>query len=361
MKWLKPGPVLSGPGGKPPSVCQALDVTDLETARRMAACFFGPVTAIRSFGGGHINETFLAGTPAGDYVVQRLNTAVFPDPDGVTANILAVHRHLRGALMPEPVATPAGEWMVSDGSGWWRAWRKVEGAGPGGVPSPAALAAAGSLLGRFHALLADLDPAALTETLPGFHDPGRRLDALRAVISSDPCGRVATVADEIAMAFDAEPLVDLAADLSARVPRRVAHFDAKVDNVLFAGDDAVCLVDFDTVMPGPWFWDVGDLLRSGATTAAEDEPDRAVVEPQRYRAILDGYRAGLSGAGTPAESEAAESAGAVVTYEQAVRFLTDWIAGDVYYRISRPTQNLDRARAQFRLLRSMPKGEAGEA
>jgi hypothetical protein len=330
-------------------------VTDLETARRMAGQFLGPVTAIRPFGGGHINETFLAESLRGDHVVQRLNTAVFPDPDSVTANILAVYRHGRGALMPEPVATAAGEWLVSDGSGWWRAWRRVENAGPVGAPSPAALATAGSLLGRFHALLEDLDPAALNETLPGFHDPGRRLAALRAVIAGDPCGRVSTVADEIAMAFDAEPLVDLAADLSARVPRRVAHFDAKVDNVLFAGDAAVCLVDFDTVMPGAWFWDVGDLLRSGSTTAAEDDDDGSVVEPQRYRAILDGYRAGLSEAGTPEELDAAESAGAVVTFEQAVRFLTDWIAGDVYYRISRPTQNLDRARAQFRLLESMPK------
>jgi N-acetylhexosamine 1-kinase len=346
---------------KPPGVCQAHAVTDLETARRMTGRFVGPVTAIRPFGGGHINETFLAESPHGDYVVQRMNTAVFPDPDGVTANILAVHRHLRGALMPEPVATPDGEWLVSDGSGSWRAWRRVEGAGPVGAPSPAALEAAGSLLGRFHALLADLDPAGLTETLPGFHDPGRRLDALRAVIAADPCGRAATVAEEIGMAFDAEPIVDLAADLSARVPKRVAHFDAKVDNVLFAGAAAVCLVDFDTVMPGAWFWDVGDLLRSGSTTAAEDDPDRAVVEPERYRAILDGYRVGLSAGGspgiaTPAELEAAEAAGAVVTYEQAVRFLTDWIAGDVYYRISRPDQNLDRARAQFRLLRSMPQG-----
>lgn len=327
----------------------------------MAGRFVGPVTAVRPFGQGHINETFLVEAPAGDLVVQRVNTAVFPDPEAVTANILTVHRHLRGALMPEPVATPAGEWLVWEGSGPWRAWRRVVGAEPAGTPSPAGLRSAGSLLGRFHALLADLDPATLTETLPGFHDPGRRLDALRAVVAADPCGRVATVGDEIGMAMEAEPLVGVAAGLSARVPRRVAHFDAKVDNVLFAGDQAVCLVDFDTVMPGPWFWDLGDLLRSGATTAAEDDsdPDRAVVAPERYRAIIDGYRAGLSAADgepDPAELDAAQVAGAVVTYEQAVRFLTDWIAGDIYYRISRRTQNLDRARAQFRLLASMPHG-----
>lgn len=319
----------------------------------------GPVTAVCPFGTGHINETFLVETAAGEHVLQRLNTAVFPDPEAVTANILVVHRHLRGALMPEPVAASTGEWLVWDGSGPWRAWRRAPGAPLAGAgATPEALHAAGALLGRFHSLLADLDPAGLSETLPGFHDPGRRLAALRAVIAADPCGRVATVGDEIAGAMAEESLVGVAADLTARVPRRVAHFDAKLDNILFAGGDATALVDFDTVMPGAWFWDVGDLLRSGATAAAEDDPhpERAVVAPERYQAIVDGYRHGLSSAGVPhpAELEAVDVAGAIVTYEQAVRFLTDWIAGDVYYRIDRPTQNLDRARAQLRLLASMP-------
>ena len=325
----------------------------------MAERFAGSVTGIRRFGGGHINETFLVEGVGGDLVVQRVNTAVFPDPEAVTANILVVHAHLRGALMPEPLATPAGEWLVSDGSAPWRAWRRVPGAPLlSADAAPADLSAAGALLGRFHGLLADLDPARVTETLPRFHDPGWRFDALRAVIAADPCGRVATVREEIEMALASEPLVAVADDVTARVPRRVAHYDAKLDNILFAAGEAVGLVDFDTVMPGVWFWDVGDLLRSGATTAAEDEEDLSgvVVAPERYRAILDGYRDAISAAGVAnaAELEAAEVAGAVVTCEQAVRFLTDWIAGDVYYRTSRPCQNLDRARAQFRLLTSMP-------
>ncbi len=325
----------------------------------MAERFVGSVTAIGPFGTGHINDTFLAETPAGEYVVQRINTAVFDDPAAVTANIRAVHHHLGGALMPEPVLTAGGDWLVSDGSGAWRAWRRAPGEPRTGADvGPPALRAAGALLGRFHGLLADLDPGTIAETLPRFHDPGRRLDALRAVVAADPCGRVAGVREEIAQAEAAEPLVDRAAELTARAPQRVAHFDAKLDNILFVGDDAVCLVDLDTLMPGAWFWDIGDLLRSGATTAAEDEPDldRSVVVPARYRAILDGYRSGLASLGAPdaAELDALDLAGAIVTYEQAVRFLTDWIAGDVYYRIHRPNQNLDRARAQFRLLESMP-------
>lgn len=327
----------------------------------MAEQFGGPVTAIRPFGTGHINDTWLAEAAAGEYVVQRVNTAVFPDPEAVTANILAVHRHVRGAFVPEPVPTATGgKWLLSDGSGAWRAWRRAAGEPRRGADAgPAELRSAAALLGRFHGLLADLDPDVLTDTLPGFHDPGRRLDALRAVTAADPCGRVATVQGEIAMAEAAAPLAGLAADLTTRLPRRVAHFDAKLDNVLFDGDEATCLVDLDTLMPGAWFWDVGDLVRSGVTTAAEDERDldRVTVEPERLEAILDGYRSGRAAAGAPpdaAELEALEVAGAIITYEQAVRFLTDWIAGDVYYRTHRPEQNLDRARAQFRLLASMP-------
>jgi Ser/Thr protein kinase RdoA (MazF antagonist) len=328
----------------------------------VAEQFVGPVTAIRPFGSGHINDTWLAEAATGEYVVQRVNTAVFPDPEAVTANILTVHRHVRGELLPEPVPTATGgAWLLPDGSGAWRAWRRAAGKPRGSADAgPAELRSAAELLGRFHGLLADLDPAALTETLPGFHDPGRRLDALRAAVAADPCGRVATVQDEIATAEAAAPLAGLAADLTTRLPRRVAHFDAKLDNVLFDRDDATCLVDLDTLMPGAWFWDVGDLLRSGATTAAEDERDldRITVGPERHEAILDGYRRGRMASGAPpdaAELEALDAAGAIITYEQAVRFLTDWIAGDVYYRIHRPEQNLDRARAQFRLLASMPQ------
>src|SRR5882724_5195113 len=309
--WILPDMNL---GGMPPG-------NATEDARRAAGRFAVGVGAVRPFGGGHINETFLATTAAGDLVLQRLNLAVFPDPEAVTANIVAVHAHLGGACMPEPVPTLDGLWLERDGTGVWRAWRRVPGAAPAGLSTPAVAKAAGRLLGEFHHRLAGLDPAGLTETLPAFHDPGRRLAALRAAVAVDPRGRAAGVAAEIARAEAGAPLVALAADLAARVPRRVAHYDAKLDNVLFAGGAAVCLVDFDTVMPGAWLWDVGDLLRSAATTAAEDDPDprRAGADPALYRAVLDGYHEGLPDGTTPAEREAAGYAGALVTYEQAVR------------------------------------------
>ena len=313
-------------------------------------------TSVVPFGAGHINETYLVEAEGDGYVAQRINRTVFPDVEGVMANILTVYRHLGGLHVPEPVPAHSGEWLVYDGDDVWRAWKRVPFAAPADDLTAATAGAAGQLLGRFHAALADLDPRTLTTTLPRFHDPGRRLAALRAAIDADRCGRIAAVAEEIAMAFAAEPLVERVAELTRRVPTRVAHNDAKLDNMLFRDGDAICLVDLDTVMPGAWFWDVGDLLRTASTSAAEDDPnpERSVVDLELYRAILDGYRDGVAATARPEERDAVEIAGAIVTYEQAVRFLTDWIEGDVYYRTSRPEQNRDRARAQFRLLTSMP-------
>ena len=318
----------------------------------------GAVESVAPFGSGHINETFLVTTARTDYVVQRINRAIFSDPQMLADNVETVARHLGGELVPEPVAACAGGWLVHDGDDAWRVWVRVAGARTFAVSTPTRALAAARLLGRFHAGLADLEPARVGEVLPGFHDPARRLRRLREIVAEDPHGRVAGMQAEIDAAFAASALATIAEDLVARVPRRVAHNDAKLDNVLFTNDAAVCLVDLDTVMPTAWFWDVGDLLRTASTRAAEDEPqtDRAVVDPELHATILAGYRSGLAEGATPtpAEEDALEVAGAIVTYEQAVRFLTDWIAGDVYYRTTRPGQNRDRARAQLSVLASMP-------
>jgi Ser/Thr protein kinase RdoA (MazF antagonist) len=335
-------------------------VTEIATVHEVVGQFAlaGPVDAIRTFGGGHINETFLVTTATDDYVVQRINRSIFPDPQILVDNVVTVSAHLRGAFVPELVPVRSGGWLVHVGGEVWRAWLRVAGAETITEPTPARARSAARLLGRFHAGLADLQPDRVAEVLPEFHGPARRLQLLRDVVTADPRGRVRGAEAEISAAFAAAPLALVADELVERVPRRVAHNDAKLDNVLFEGDDAVRLVDLDTVMPSAWFWDVGDLLRTASTRAAEDEAQahRAVVDPELYASILEGYRSGLSEgmAPTDAEDEAVELAGAIVTYEQALRFLTDWIAGDVYYRTTRPGQNRDRAFAQLSLLASMP-------
>ena len=315
-----------------------------DEAVAVAARFVDEVTSTRRFGEGHINDTFLVRTPSGEYVLQKLNTRVFHDVDTVMRNIGLVNAHLNGRLVPELVHT----------DGAWRMWRRVPGAAPVSAATPARAASAGQLLGRFHTLVADLDPTTLAETLPSFHNPAVRLAALQRAIAVDVRERAASVHVEIEALFAAAPLAERADVLSRAVPRRVAHNDAKLDNVLFRGDEAVSLVDLDTVMPGAWFWDVGDLLRTAAATAPEDDPEHSTTDAELHEATLSAYRGAVSDVLDPTEADALEDAGAIVTFEQAVRFLTDWLEGDMYYRTVRPDQNLDRARAQLRLLTAMP-------
>jgi N-acetylhexosamine 1-kinase len=315
-----------------------------DDAGAVAATFVDAVRSTRRFGGGHINDTFLVDARSGEYVLQKLNTGVFHDAGAVKRNIALVSAHLNGRLVPELVH--------ADGA--WRMWRRVPGAATVSRVTVAQAASAGQLLGRFHAPVADLDPTGLTEPLPNFHDPARRLAALQRAVTADVRARTRTVRDEIETLFAAAPLAEQARVLTDAVPRRVAHYDAKLDNVLFRGDEAVALVDLDTVMPGAWFWDLGDLLRTAAATAPEDDPEHSTIDAQLYDATLASYCDAASGVLDPAEADALEDAGAIVTFEQAVRFLTDWLEGDVYYRTARPDQNLDRARSQLRLLAAMP-------
>jgi N-acetylhexosamine 1-kinase len=329
-------------------------MSDDATVRRVAEHFVTRPTIVAPLAQGHINETYAVASDDGGIVVQRVNQTIFTDVTGMTANAVTVARHLRGQIVPEPRATRDGEWLVYEGDDVWRAFGRVAGAAPAASTTVDAVRAAGALLGRFHTLVADLDAGALVETLPRFHDPRRRLDALRGAVAADTYGRAAGVGDEIDTAFAARVLVDVADELAGRVPVRVAHNDPKLDNFLFRGAKAVALVDLDTLMPGAWFWDAGDLLRSASTTAAEDDANTTFDEACSDAAMA-GYRLAVpDGVLTIDEREALGAAAAIATYEQGVRFLTDWLEGDVYYRTTRTAQNRDRARAQFRLLCAMP-------
>ena len=328
-------------------------MSTLDPAVHAAEAYVGAVSTVEPFGGGHIHDTYLVESIEGDIVLQRLNTAVFPDPDAVTRNIDVVHRHLRGELVPEPVMTRGGRPLHCDGAGVWRGWRRVRDAAPVATSSEQSARGAGELLGAFHARLHDLDPDTIREILPGFHDLRRRLEALRAAVRADVHDRATAAHAEIEACLARADLADRADQVHATMPRRVAHNDAKLDNVLFRDGAAVCLVDLDTIMPGAWLWDVGDLVRTASTCVAEDDAT-ATVDPALYAAVLDGYRRAAGGVLVPNELDALEVAGPIVTFEQAVRFVTDWLDGDIYYRTSRPGQNLDRARAQLGLLASMP-------
>jgi N-acetylhexosamine 1-kinase len=313
----------------------------------------GRVDEVVPFGEGLINDTFLVHAGGDDFILQRINQEVFADPLGLMQNVATVTAHLSGRFVPELVRARKGGWVVAEGGDTWRMWRRVRDAEPCDDLTPARVGSAAQLIGRFHVALRDLAPNSLAETIPHFHDPARRLAQLHKAIAADPAQRVARAGPEIERALAGEPLAAKATEFMVQLPSQIAHNDAQINNVLFRGDDAVCLVDLDTVMPAARFWDVGDLLRSASTRGAEDDPNphHNGVDPALYRAIVDGYREVVQPDGV--EDTAVQVAGLLITYEQALRFLTDYLRGDIYYRTTRPEQNLDRTRAQLGLLESM--------
>jgi hypothetical protein len=213
--------------------------------------------------------------------------------------------------------------------------------------------------GAFVAACSDLDPDRLAETIPGFHDLAGRVAALERAIAADRVGRAARVAAEIEASASAQSRVAtlLATAGAARLPPRVVHNDCKLNNVLFddATDEALCVIDLDTVMPGSVLCDFGDLVRTAACTAAEDSRDLAAVRFDRelFRALARGYQVGIGDLLSRGERDLLALAGPAAALENAVRFLTDHLEGDVYFRVEREGHNLDRFRVQQRLLDKM--------
>jgi len=336
----------------------------------------GDLEELEPFGTGHINDTFAsrfrqAGTPV-RYLHQRVNETVFRRPDEVMENIVRVTGHIASALEKAGAADRSrkvltvvrsrdGEPFVRDAEGgWWRSYLFIESARTFEVAdSPSQARTLGACVGRFQLQLADLGGPRLRETIPGFHDMGRRYEAFDAALSSDPLGRAEAVAREIGfMEANRERGAVLARALGdGLIPERICHNDTKMNNILIdeGSGEGLCVTDLDTVMPGSPLYDVGDLVRTVATRAAEDERDlsRVAFDPVFFRALLDGY---LSEAGAfleRAETELLAEAGRTITHIMGLRFLTDYLAGDAYYRISRQGHNLDRCRTQIALIESM--------
>ena len=334
-------------------------------ARRWLALADARVVPAR---GGHVNASFFiaGGTDAPRWLLQCLNRSVFPSPELVMRNIEVV---LAGAAampdadvrLPTLLRTPSGEGWVHDAEGQlWRCWVVMPGArSTVKVTGVTDAREAGRAFGAFARIATTLDAGLLAETIPEFHDTPARLARLEASIARDAMGRVDQAREEIALALRHRSLAPLlvAPLRSGAIPTRVAHNDAKIANVLFHAvtGRALMVIDLDTVMPGTPLFDFGDLVRSSASTAAEDATDLGQVEaePELYGALLEGYLAGTAGLLTPAERALLEPAGRVITWEQALRFLTDYLDGDTYFATSHREHNLERARAQLALLASL--------
>lgn len=334
--------------------------------------FCGSVESLERLSGGHIHDSYVVGAGGLRYMLQRINGAIFRDPEGLMRNVVRVTEHTRRKLFERGeceierrvlrvIEADDGRSLVRDeDGGWWRAYAFIERAvSREAVSGPADAHSAGRAFGAFQRLLADLGGDRLVETIPDFHNTPSRYSALERAVRTDAAERAGRAAGLIEFAMGRRVSAGLLADLLSHghVPERVAHNDAKLDNVLLDADsgEALCVVDLDTVMPGLSLHDFGDMMRTMTCPAAEDERDleRVVVDPVLFEALADGY---LSEAGaflTPAERANLLNAGWVITLEQGVRFLTDHLNGDVYYKTRRPGHNFDRAAAQFALVASI--------
>ncbi|MGH0033553.1 MAG: phosphotransferase enzyme family protein [Myxococcota bacterium] len=333
---------------------------------------------------GHINATWLATcrTAGGDrrFVLQAINTAVFREPEVLIENQVRVTRHLEARLAARGVAHPErhclrlvpardGGWCVELGErGVWRASPFIEGTRHHDVASsPRVAREAGRVFGRFAADLSDWQGAPLRETIPHFHDLPRRVSALRRAVEADARRRLAgcRAEAETALAASRDLQEALGSIGSEAWPERVVHNDCKLNNALFdaVSGEGLCAVDLDTVMPGRIAFDVGEIVRSATCAAPEDERDLSKVrfDLELFRAVVHGYLEGAGGILTAEERAGLSLAGPLMTLENAVRFLTDHLEGDVYFGVHRPGHNLDRARAQLSLFGSMWEARGGAA
>ena len=331
----------------------------------------GKVNSINPLGTGLINDTYKVTTvedDAPDYVLQRINHAIFKNVDMLQANIEAVTKHIRQKLVEQGaddidrkvlsfVETDNGKTYWFDGESYWRIMIFIPRAKTYETVNPEYSYYAGVAFGNFQAMLADIKED-LGETIPDFHNMEFRLKQLQEAIEKDAAHRVEGVTyylDEISKRADemckAERLYR-----EGKLPKRICHCDTKVNNMLFDEDGKVlCVIDLDTVMPNFIFSDFGDFLRTAGNTAAEDEPDLEKIHFNMdiFQAFAKGYLESAKSFLLSIEIENLPYAAALFPYMQCVRFLTDYINGDTYYKIKYPEHNLVRTKAQFKLLQSV--------
>ncbi|MCL2557149.1 MAG: aminoglycoside phosphotransferase family protein [Treponema sp.] len=335
---------------------------------------YGDFVNAAPFGNGHINETFLsvwnqAGVRA-RYVHQRINELVFTKPDEVMENIVRVTEHLAGKMLGRADSSrralsvvPARDgkpWARDSAGGWWRTYLYIEGShSKDTIDGPESARFLGECAGLFQKQLADLPAPRLRDTIPRFHDMEMRYENFRRALESDPRSRAAGAEAEIAFMRENEErgALIVRALREGKIPERICHNDVKINNILLDNEtaQALCVVDLDTVMPGASLYDLGDLIRTVANRAAEDERalEKVVFDMGFFEALLDGYFSAAGDFLTQAELDLAAESGRNLTHIMALRFLTDYLDGDVYYKISRPVHNLERCRAQIALIRSM--------
>ena len=327
-----------------------------------------PISCER-YGNGHINQTYLLVTNRPHlYILQKVNTRAFPNAVGLMNNIIGVTEHIRrlegdGGQVLTLVPTKQGEkYLLREGNELWRLYEFVTGS----VCLERAetmddFYQSGVAFGMFQRQLSDYPAHTLTEIIPGFHHTPRRYQALHRAIEADKMHRLDSVQDEVEFYLAREKDAGVLVDLLERgeIKLRVTHNDTKLNNVLLEQDShqPLCVIDLDTVMPGLAATDFGDSIRFGASTAAEDEKDlrKVAMSLELFKAYSEGFLSVCRESLNETEIETLPEGAKLMTLECGVRFLTDYLEGDVYFHIARPEHNLDRARTQMTLVADMER------
>ena len=335
--------------------------------------FEGRYSHVEELVSGNVNNTYhlYYVCPDGhmeEYVLQQINTYAFKQPEQVMSNIVRVTQYLREKLESDGesaenrvltcIPTKDGDYMYCDSQNrYWRAYLYIRHAvAYDRVEKPEHFYETGRAFGEFQRMLSDFPAGELYETIPHFHDTRRRFYTFVAAVAEDKAGRVAELEHEIDFFFDRRKMMSSVVNKieSGEIPLRVTHNDTKINNIMIDADSgrAVCVIDLDTVMAGSALYDYGDAVRFGACTAAEDEPDtsRIHLDLDLFRQFTAGFLAGVGNQLTDEEIRCLPLGLKVITCELAMRFLTDYIDGDLYFKVNSPQHNLIRARAQMKLL-----------
>ncbi|MBK1829749.1 aminoglycoside phosphotransferase family protein [Verrucomicrobiaceae bacterium R5-34] len=324
---------------------------------------------------GHINSTYMASFKKSDgrigrYIFQRINENVFKDPLAVMRNVEMVTRHINWKVMRVKKdiggqtlnlypARGGRFYATGEGGGIWRCYNFIEGCRTYDIVENTRQAyQAAHAFGSFQDLVSDIPVEDIKETIPDFHNTPKRYARLMEVIAQDTHGRVAGAQEEINFIKSRENIVSKLLDLkdAGVLPERITHNDTKINNVMIdiETDEAVCVIDLDTVMPGLSLYDFGDMVRTAVSPAAEDEQDLSKVEMRMpmFEALAEGYMDSCDCL-CKAEIENLAFAGKLISLETGIRFLTDHLEGDVYFKTHRDQHNLDRARTQLKLVEKL--------
>ena len=328
------------------------------------------------FGSGHINDTYRlayedASGAVRKYTFQRINDNVFPNPPEVMENIDRVTTHLQSKIAADrsgkrretvrllKTADNQPYYLDADGN-YWRAYHFVENVNSfNTLSNPDQAYQIAKSFGEFQCDLADLPGKRLNETIKDFHHTPNRFAQLWEAVKNDRAGRLKDVAKELDYFHSVEEECGtlVRALNEGAVPERVTHNDTKCNNILLdeKTNEGACVIDLDTVMPGLVHYDFGDMVRGGTGSTAEDEVDdsKVYMRKEMFEGLLKGYLESAKNFLTPAETELLPLSGKIITLEIGTRFLADYLNGDIYFKTSRPNHNLDRARVQIALGKSI--------